>query len=91
MNMTGEMHRAFSVDGVPTGRVGTAEKLNFQTDAYGGVFNRAADNFAGRFPGGAAGSPPLNGHSGDSPVNGLDLEFRGPEALRIRPQPILAG
>lgn len=41
----GKVHRTLAVDGVPPGRIGTAEELHFQTDTHGRVFNRITDNF----------------------------------------------
>jgi hypothetical protein len=87
----GKMHWAFAINGVPSGRVGTAEELNLQAHARGGFFDGTADDFQGRLPGGTTGCSPHDGHGCDFSIHNLDIEFRGTEPVPVLPQTILPG
>ena len=91
MHVAGKVYRALAVDGVPSGRVGTAEELNLEAHANGSLFSWPADDFQGGLPGGTAGCPPFDGHRFNLTVSYLDLELRGAEPFTIFTQTILPG
>ena len=91
MHMPGKMHRALAVNGIPAGRVGTAEKLYLQAYLDGGFFDRTADDVAGRLPGGAARGAPFDGHGFNFTVRNRYVELRGAEPLAVSTQTILPG
>lgn len=89
--MTGEMNRAFTVDGIPAGRVGAAKILNLKADANRCLLGRATYDSFCRLPGGTARRPSFDGDVDDVFVPDRDLEFRRTKALCIQSQPILPG
>lgn len=91
MHVSGKVNRAFSVNGIPSGRVGTAEKLNLQADESGGFFDWAANDFLGRLPGGTTGCTPFDCHGFNFTFSYLDLELRGTKPFTIFTQTILPG
>jgi hypothetical protein len=85
------MYRAFSIDRIPAGRIGAAEKLYFQADADGCFCCRQADNALNRLPGRTAGSPPVYDDIVDLSVRDLNFEFRSAKAFFIVAQTALPG
>ncbi len=91
MNLAGEVDRTFTVDGVPAGRVGHAQVLDLQANAYGRLFHRHSDDARGGLPGGAAGGAAKDLHRFNLAVNRRDLEFRAAEMTTVPPQTSLPG
>ena len=91
VDIAGEVDRAFAVNGIPSCRVGTAEELYLKAYASGGFFDRAADNFADRLPGGSAGRTPFDSHGFNFPFRCFYIELRGAEPFTIFTQTILPG
>jgi hypothetical protein len=54
MNVPGKMHRTFTVDRIPAGRVRRTEVLHFQADSDHGLIGRQAFDLGGCIPGGTA-------------------------------------
>jgi hypothetical protein len=91
MYFSGKMHGALAVDGVPAGRIGTAEKLYFQADTGGRVGDMSADDTRRRLPGGAAGRTSSDNYSVNLPLFESNVEFRRTKAFLIFPQTALPG
>ncbi len=91
MDIAGKVHRAFAENGIPSGRVGTAEKLYLQADAYGRLFYGKANDFFDCLPGGTAGSSAHDRYRCNFPVHDVDIQFRSTEPVAVFPQTILPG
>ena len=91
MHLTGKMDRTLTVDGVPSGRVRRAIKLDVQTDAPDGLFRRQPDDAQGRFPGRPAGCPPHHFNALDARVGYDGPKFGGSEVLSVCSQADLPG
>lgn len=63
MDVAGKVNRTFTVNRIPPGRIGAAEKLNLQAIARGSPGGILADHFLGRFPGGPAGCAPFDSYA----------------------------
>jgi hypothetical protein len=87
----GKVNRAFTVDGIPSGRVRAAEKLNLKTHTDRSLFNRTPDNLEGRHPGGATGRTPSAGHGFNFTFRHVYFKLRGPELVAVFAQTILPG
>jgi hypothetical protein len=91
MDIAGEVDRALAVDGIPAGRIGRAEILDFQSDLNDGRFKPQVPDPFDRLPGRAAGGTADDPHLTDATVDGLDLKLGGPEFLSIPSQTNLPG
>jgi hypothetical protein len=85
------MHRAFSIDRIPAGWIGAAEKLYVQADTDGRFCCGQADNALNRLPGRTAGSPPVYDDIVDLSIRDLNFEFRSTKAFSIVTQTALPG
>ena len=89
--MPGKVDRAFSVDRVPSGRIGAAEILDLQTDADDGLLAGQVGDPLGRLPGGATRRPANNGDLFDSVVFAGGLKLRRTELIPVPSQAVLPG
>jgi len=83
VDMAGKMNRAFAVNGIPSSRVCTAKKLNFQSHARGSCVDIKPNDLFGGFPRGPAGGPPADDDAVNLAVNDLDVQLRCPEFFFI--------
>ena len=79
MHFACKVHRAAPEQRIPTGRIGRAEVLYFQTHAGGSIRDRMADQAFGRIPGRSAGSTPNDFDCGQFPIDNVYLECGGAE------------
>jgi hypothetical protein len=91
MDIAGEMNRAFTVDGIPAGRIGDAEKLGLKTDAHDRFLNFTADDLLARIPAGAAGCTPDDLYIADFAVFDNDSIFRCTKLFAVGFQADLPG
>ena len=91
MDMGGKMNRAFTVNRVPVGWIGAAEKLNFQSEARGCFRYITSYYFRGRFPGGATGRPSPDKNLLDFICRDFNIQFRRPELVSVCTQTVLPG
>ena len=76
VDMPGKMNRTFSVNRIPAGRVCTAEKLDFQSQACRRLRYIASDNSRYRLPGGTTGRTSYDGNIFDFSRFYFDIQFR---------------
>ncbi len=86
MYVAGKVNRAFTVNRIPTGRIGTAEKLNFQAIARGGLGCIFTNHLLGCFPGSPTRCAPFDSYLPDLTINYLGLQFRCTKMLFIASQ-----
>ena len=78
-----KMDRAFTVNGVPAGRIGRAVELGLESHADNGLSRLQSDHFLGSLPGGPAGGSTQDFDSGDDAVFHLYGKFGGSELFTI--------
>ena len=86
MYVAGKMNRAFAVYRIPTGRIGAAEKLNFQAIASGSLSDIFANHLLGCFPGSPTGCAAFNGNTLNFAVDDIGFHFWCPKTLFIASQ-----
>jgi len=86
MDMAGKVNRAFAVYRIPTGRIGTAEKLNFQSIAPGGLCGIFTNHFLGCLPGGPAWGTPCDRNFSNLTVDDFGIHFRRTKTFSITSQ-----
>jgi hypothetical protein len=91
VNVAGKMDWTFTVNGIPSGRIGGTEELRFQADPDDGIRHGKAFNPFGGFPGGTAGGTPHHFDGCDAVIVHFNRKFRCPEPLSIFAQPDLPG
>ena len=89
--MAGEVDRAFPVNRVPSGRVGRAEILHFQTDAIDRFIRGQMDDSTGSLPGGPAGRSANHVDLLEPAVCDPGFEFRRSELISVPAQAVLPG
>ncbi len=75
MNVARKVNRAFAMDGIPSSRIGTAEKLNFQAKACGGIGRIFTNHFLGRFPCGATWCAPRDSYALNLTVDNINIHL----------------
>ena len=80
------MDRTFTMDRVPSGRVGNTKKLRFQSDAHNGLLRLTADDLARGIPGSTAGGAPYHLHGRNLAVRHPYVIFRGAETVTVMAQ-----
>ena len=76
MNLAGKMHRALPINGVPTGRVCNAKKLDLQAHENRSILYLTALKVLRRLPGSPAGGASPDLYTVDLVFTDLDLQFR---------------
>ena len=86
MYMAGKVNRAFTVNRIPTGRISTAEKLNFQTKARGSLGGIFANHLLGCLPGSPTRCAAFNGNTLNPTVDDIGIHFWCTKTLFIASQ-----
>ena len=91
MYLACQMDWTFCVYGIPSGRVGSAEKLCFNAHSDYSFFNLHIQHSPDSIPGCSAGSPSLYGNINKFTIRHLNCEFRRAEFFTIVSQADLPG
>jgi len=91
MNIAGKVHGTLTINGIPSCRVGSAEKLGLKAHVHNRLIDRQSFHGFYGLPGCTAGRPSYHLNTDNLVVCDFDLEFRGSKPFSISPQAVLPG